>query len=68
MKLSVIFSTFNEEKNQFFNESLELLSKYQEIEIIIVDYHSTDKTSEIAKSANAIFKLSSFNSREKSIL
>lgn len=65
MKLSVIFSTFNEEKNQFFNESLELLSKYQEIEIIIIDYHSTDKTSEIAASANAIFKLSSSNSRGK---
>ena len=48
MKLSVIFSTFNEQSNHFYTKSLEKLSRYKNIEVIVVDKKSSDKTKEIA--------------------
>ena len=65
MNLSVIFSTFNEAQNNYFLNSLSLLSKYSSIELIVVDKNSSDQTRDIAKSAGAKVITSQYNSRGK---
>lgn len=62
--ISVIFSTFNEENNPFFIESLKALQGLGDLcETIIVDKMSSDKTQSIAKEHGAIVFQSSSNSR-----
>ncbi|EQC45318.1 glycosyltransferase [Bacteriovorax sp. Seq25_V] len=63
-KISVIFSTFNEAENAFFKNSIEALKKDNEIEIIIIDYNSSDRTREIC-GEGVIFITTDLNSRAK---
>jgi hypothetical protein len=48
--LSIIISTHNESSNYFFEEILKTVPITKDIEIIIVDYNSTDATISTAKS------------------
>lgn len=62
--ISVIFSTYNEEYNPFFLESLKTLSGLGDLfEIIVVDRKSTDNTQSVATSYGAKVIESNSNSR-----
>jgi glycosyltransferase involved in cell wall biosynthesis len=65
MKLTVIFSTFNEMKLPFLEKSLKLLSEFDNIDIICVDYNSCDSTCELATRFGAQVIRSQENSRAK---
>ena len=61
--ITVIIPSFNEEQNSFFAETMELLSTFEPIEVIIVDYSSTDNTKQIVEKYKFNYCLSTNNSR-----
>ncbi len=64
-KISVIFSTFNEGGNIFFKNSLKSLKNDPSIEIIVIDYESTDDTETLCLDNDVIFIKTNLNSRAR---
>ncbi len=60
--ISVIYSTFNEQNNIFFHQSLKLL-KECDIDVVCVDGGSSDRTQEIVRNYGYKFILGDKNSR-----
>lgn len=60
--ISVIFSTFNEEQNSLFHQSLKLLQELK-LEVICIDGGSSDKTEELVKSFGFVFARGDYRSR-----
>lgn len=60
--ISVIFSTFNEEENVFFQQSLKLLRELN-FEVICIDGGSTDRTKELVLSHGFTFATGDTRSR-----
>lgn len=66
-KLSIVIPTFNEQKNQYFFNILNLLKKFKEVEIIISDGGSRDETRNICEDYEVIFLENKTSSRAKRI-
>ena len=64
-RLSIVFSSLNEERNPFFVKSLERLSKHKACEIICVDGGSEDKTEQIVTNNRAKFIPTNQNMRSE---
>ena len=64
-RLSIVFSSLNEESNPFFVKSLERLSKHNACEVICVDGGSEDKTEQIVKDNGAKFISTNQNMRSE---
>lgn len=63
MKLSIIISTFNEENNSFFINTLAQVKELTQVEIIVVDKNSTDKTKQICLAHGVKYINTDLNSR-----
>lgn len=61
--ISVIIPTFNEESNPYYLKSLKSLSEISDLELIIVDRSSQDKTQAWAREFSALVLMSTQNSR-----
>jgi hypothetical protein len=64
--LSVVLTTYNEERNPFFSPILERLGSFREVETIIVDGGSSDQTRDLASNFGfQVFQISNSSRAER---